>query len=139
MNWGKGIALTLIAFIAFIVTLGVKMMRADADLVSEDYYIKEVKYGNEITAQENARSAQVKLTKDVSNDGVMFSIDQATIASGKLKLIRSNDPGMDVNVDLKGKNVFIDQEKLSSGKYDVVIDWNDKNKSYQVRDVLWIP
>ena len=139
MNWGKGITVVLIGFIAFITTLGIKMMRADADLVSEDYYIKEVAYGTEINAQQNATLSKAKLSKDISSDGVMLSLSSTEVESGSVLLRRSNDPSLDVNHKLEGKNIFIDQKDLESGKYDVVVDWSHKNKPYQLRDVIWIP
>lgn len=139
MNWGKGITVVLIGFIAFITTLGIIMMRANADLVSEDYYIKEVAYGTEITAQENASMSNAKLSKDISADGVMLTLSSTKIESGTVLLRRANDPSLDVNHNLEGKNIFIDQQDLTPGKYDVVIDWKHKNKSYQLRDILWIP
>ena len=139
MNWGKGITVALIAFIAFITTLGVKMMRADADLVSEDYYIKEVAYGSEIVAQSNAIKSHASLKKEISQDGVMLSLSSTEVESGTVKIRRANDPNMDINLKLEGKNIFVDQNQLKKGKYELVIDWSHRNKAYQLRDELWIP
>jgi hypothetical protein len=139
MNWGKGIAITLILFIAFIVTLGVIMIKADANLVSEDYYIQEVKYGSEIVAQNNAKKSEIKLSKDITADGIMFSLSPTEVEEGTLLLRRSNDPSMDVKLALEGENIFIDRKVLNAGKYDVVIDWVLDGQSYQIRDILWIP
>jgi hypothetical protein len=139
MNWGKGIAIALILFIAFIVTLGVIMIKADANLVSEDYYIKEVKYGSEIVAQNNAKKNDVKLSTDFTTDGVMFTLSATEVEEGTLLLRRSNDPAMDVKMTLEGKNIFVDRKVLNAGKYDVVIDWILEGQSYQIRDILWIP
>lgn len=139
MNWGKGITIVLIGFIAFITTLGIKLMQADADLVSEDYYIKEVAYGNEINAQQNASTSQAKLSKEISSDGVMLSLSSAEVDFGSVLLRRSNDPSLDINHNLEGKNIFIDRKDLTTGKYDIVLDWSHENKSYQLRDEVWIP
>lgn len=139
MNWGKGITIFLIAFIGFITTLAVILMRADADLVSKDYYIEEVAYGSEITAQKNATTSSAKLSKEVTVDGVMLTLSSTEVEEGFVELRRSNDPTMDVNLKLEGKHIFIDQKHLNSGKYDIVIDWKQSDKSYQLRDVLWIP
>lgn len=139
MNWGKGITITLVAFIAFIVTLGVKMMRADADLVSEDYYKKEVEFGAEITAQENAQSQKVQLSKEVSEDGVMFTLTATQVDNGSILLRRSNDPSMDVTEKLEGTHLFVDGSQLEKGKYDIIVNWEHKQQPYQLRDVLWIP
>ena len=139
MNWGKGIAIALTLFIAFIVTLGVIMIKADANLVSEDYYIREVQYGSEIVAQNNAKRGDIKLSTEITSDGVMFALSPAEVEEGSLLLRRSNDPDMDVKMTLEGKNIFVDRKVLNPGKYDVVIDWIFEDKSYQIRDILWIP
>lgn len=139
MNWGKGIAIALIAFIAFIVTLGVNMMRADADLVSDDYYKREVVYGNEIVAQQNAQSLNTALKKDVTSEGVMLSLSTNQFETGTLLLRRSNDPSLDVQMEMDGPTVYIESTLLQKGKYDIIIDWKDNKKSYQHRDMLWIP
>ena len=49
MDWGKGILLTIIAFVAFIMTLVViSVKQDDIHLVTENYYEKEIKYQDQI-------------------------------------------------------------------------------------------
>lgn len=139
MNWGKGIAIALIGFIVFIVTLGVKMMKADADLVSDDYYKKEVVYGNEIVAQQNAKETNTTLEKEVSDEGVMLSLNTLHFEGGTLLLRRSNDPSMDIQLEMEGSTVYVESTQLQQGKYDIIIDWKGNDRSYQHRDLLWIP
>jgi nitrogen fixation protein FixH len=40
MNWGTGMAITMIAFMAFIIVLAVKMSNIETNLVEKDYYEK---------------------------------------------------------------------------------------------------
>ena len=50
MNWGARIALLYGGFVVLIVVLVTKSMREDFDLVSADYYNKELAYQNVIEA-----------------------------------------------------------------------------------------
>lgn len=131
--------IALIAFIAFIVTLGVKMIKADVELVSEDYYKQEVEYGAEITAQKNAKSSKVELKQEISESGILLSLTDANVDEGTLLLRRSNDPTKDIKDQLEGTTIFIEGSRLTKGKYDVIIDWKDDQKFYQLREVIWIP
>ena len=40
MNWGTGMAITMVAFMAFIIVLAVKMSNIETNLVEKDYYEK---------------------------------------------------------------------------------------------------
>ncbi len=58
-NWGTGIVLAFVAFIAFImyfVILASTNNRANHDLVTEEYYKEELAYQNEIDALTNAKN-----------------------------------------------------------------------------------
>ena len=55
MDWGKGILLTIIAFVGFIMTLVVISVRQDdIHLVAENYYEKEIKYQDQIEREKSA-------------------------------------------------------------------------------------
>ena len=57
INWGTGIVLAFVAFISFIMYFVVQMNmedRADHELVTKDYYKKELAYQKEIDAEKNA-------------------------------------------------------------------------------------
>ena len=68
INWGTGIVLAFIAFISFIMYFVIQMNtddRADHELVTTDYYKKELAYQQEIDAEQNAAvlKAQLQITK----------------------------------------------------------------------------
>lgn len=138
MNWGKGIAIFLVSFIVFITTLAVILMRANADLESADYYVREIKYGDEITAQQNAHNANLSIHESVDQDGVLLRIEGTKISEeGQVRLIRPDNPNYDIAKTFKGNAVFIPIEELNQGKYKVVIDWL-ADQPYQLRNEIWI-
>lgn len=62
LNWGTGIALTLIGFAMFMSFMVYKAMQQDFDLVSEEYYADELVYQDIIDQKTNA----LKLTDKAS-------------------------------------------------------------------------
>ena len=68
-NWGTGIVITIIAFIAFIMYFVITMSTDNAyshDLVTDKYYQEELNYQEEINAEKNAK----KLSENIKIEGV---------------------------------------------------------------------
>lgn len=140
MNWGKGIAIFLGAFIIFISTLGYFMIKADAQLVSEDYYQKEVEYGTEISAETNALNSNAELSTGFKDDGLHIEVNNATdIIELNIGLLRSNNSDLDLNITSDENYIFIEQSKLVTGKYMLTALWKDDSKSYQIKKEIWVP
>ncbi|MBL0356996.1 MAG: FixH family protein [Chitinophagaceae bacterium] len=73
MNWGYKILFVYLAFVAGIVVMVFKSSSQKIDLVTEDYYAKELKYQDRIDAinRSNALSAPVKY--EVVNQQMIIS------------------------------------------------------------------
>ena len=59
INWGTGIVIAFIAFISFIMYFVINMninKKYDHDLVTEDYYKKELEFQNDIDKETNAKN-----------------------------------------------------------------------------------
>jgi hypothetical protein len=140
MNWGKGITIFLVLFIAFITTLAVILMRTDSELVSDDYYIREVMYGQEITAEQNALNAKAELHTEISEAGVFIQVKQEVLPSEiTVHLLRNNDPSKDVEEIAQGSSVFIESGSLNSGKYRLTVNYKIEEDVYQLKKEIWIP
>jgi hypothetical protein len=50
-NWGHGLTLGLICFVAFLAYMAYLAMSLPTNLVREDYYLAELEYGNQIDAE----------------------------------------------------------------------------------------
>ncbi|MCB0733834.1 MAG: FixH family protein [Flavobacteriales bacterium] len=62
MNWGRSIALVMILFIAFIVTIVVIVMRQDDSLVEKDYYEKGIQYSTEMDRIARSKDVHTSLS-----------------------------------------------------------------------------
>ncbi len=128
MDWGKGILLTIIAFVGFIMTLVVISVRQDdIHLVTENYYEKEIKYQDQIDRE----SASANLDREVLQfDAQSKSIllDLPVGAKGSLQLFRPSDARLDREfaleiTDLGKTSVSLGQ--LKSGYWKVQLTWTE--------------
>jgi hypothetical protein len=139
MNWGKGIAIFLVLFIGFILTLAIILMQANTDLVGEDYYIKEIAYEDEIVAESNAQKAGAKIETEVSEEGLFIHIKNIESPEDvTIHLLRGNDQDLDVSVQGDGAATFIERSELVVGKYILTITWKNGDKSYQIKKDIWV-
>lgn len=140
MNWGKGITIALIAFMSYIIYMAIVLMNQDTELVTPDYYKKEVLFEQEIIAQKNAINNNSKLDLNLSSEGLFIHLNTPDIVNAMhVKLYRPNTKNDDIVVESDGKNIFIDSHELKKGRYLVTAEWASQNKNFQIRDTLWIP
>ncbi len=139
INWGTGMVLVLVAFISFIMYFVVTMLTNkdyDQDLVVEDYYKAELHYQEEIDAEENALALKENI-QVFSKDGSWLvelpnAINLAKI-EGAIHLYRPSNKRLDFEIPLTGletNEVIIPNEKLISGRWNIMVNWTYENKEY---------
>ncbi|GAA0878337.1 hypothetical protein GCM10009119_13050 [Algoriphagus jejuensis] len=133
MDWGKGILITIIAFVGFMMTLVVISVRQDdIHLVAENYYEKEIKYQDQIEREK----ASVNLDREVlvfDSQSKSMVLDLPVGAKGNLQLFRPSDARLDQELKLDitepGKtNVPLDQ--LKSGYWRVQLTWTENGVEF---------
>ena len=75
-NWGTGIVVTIIAFIAFIMYFVITMSTDNTyshDLVTDKYYQEELNYQQEIDAEKNANRLKEKVTIEKNSKGLQIN------------------------------------------------------------------
>lgn len=139
MNWGKGIAIFLVLFIGFILTLAIVLMQANTDLVGEDYYKKEIAYEDEIIAESNAEKSGAKIETEVSEDGLFVHIKRVESPEDvRIHLLRGNNQKFDVSIPGDGAATFIKRSELVVGKYILTVTWKKGDKAYQIKKDIWV-
>lgn len=125
MNWGKGIAIALSGFIVFITILVIGFFSHSVDLESEDYYQKELFYGDEIKAIENASSLKERVVLSVTEDHILIQQpNDAVLENVQLSFQRPNDEKDDVRYEITGEKQFIIRRNaLKAGVYNVSISY----------------
>lgn len=133
MNWGKGILVTNILFVAFIMTLVViSVKQDDIHLVTENYYEKEIKYQEQIEREKSAAqlSREVLLFDDASK---VILLDLPIGAKGELQLFRPSDARLDQLLPLEIKDAgktSISLNQLKPGYWRVKLTWVEDGVEY---------
>ncbi len=141
MNWGYKIALVYTAFAVFMITLVLKSMNQEHDLVAEDYYEKELKFQEQIDKQNlvTTNGKQVVWKHEANSLELVFPATENV--RGEIKLFRPSDAAKDYSVVVKPDNEGkqqIDLTKISKGKYLLQIDWKENGKAYFQETVIII-
>jgi nitrogen fixation protein FixH len=141
INWGTGIVLSFIGFIAFILFFVIRMSmddRANHDLVTEDYYKKELGYQKEINAEKEANALSEKTAiQKVENGLVIIFPKQQDYKEikGTVSLYRPSNKHLDFNfpISLSNAHLLIPDKSLLDGRWDIKVAWNYKEKEYLVK------
>jgi hypothetical protein len=133
MDWGKGILLTIISFVALIMTLVVISVRMDGiELVTENYYQAEINYQDRIDQESSAlRLDRTVITYHSIDKNLVLDLPNGTI--GKLQLFRPSDATLDreiaVNV-LDTNHTSVSLNDLKQGYWKVQLSWTEAGKNY---------
>lgn len=145
MNWGKGLALTLIAFAALMAWFVVKASQNPEPLVTEQYYEQELKYQGRIddAQRANALSKAVDITMTEAGIRLVFPRElKGSAITGTLTLMRPNDPAKDlvlpVAADTTGTFTSADMH-LQSGRYNALLEWKAGTETYYTEEKLIAP
>ncbi|QBA63227.1 FixH family protein [Muriicola soli] len=142
INWGTGIVLSFIGFIAFILFFVVRMSmddRANHDLVTEEYYKKELSFQKEIDAMEKAKNRpyQVKLIRTDSGMIIQFPEDMTpSKIKGKVSLYRPSNKHLDIDfpISLSNTHLLIPDKRLLDGRWDIDVNWDYEGETYLFRE-----
>ena len=141
MNWGKGLTIVIIAFMSFILYMVITLMtKGNADLVSEDYYKKEIEYEKEIRALKNTEASKEKVVIMDKGDFIIFQFPTTkNIENIEIQLLRPNNDKKDVTVTEKNtKNVMIEKKKLEKGIYKASIHYTSQGQRFLQKEELKI-
>ncbi|HMY83206.1 MAG TPA: FixH family protein [Saprospiraceae bacterium] len=135
MNWGHGILITIIIFVASILGMVVLSSRQSIDMMDEGYYEKELKHQELIDESANfardngkveindlGKYLEVKIPENLTND----------ITSGNILMMRPSDKSLDVNIPMQMKSgkQLIDKNLLIKGLYNIRMSWINNGTTY---------
>ncbi len=142
INWGTGIVIAIVSFIGFILFLITLMMsdeNLDHELVTEDYYKKELVYQEEIDAEKNAQllSENIKISKTDEGLLIVFpqNFDYSKIV-GNVSLYRPSNKNLDFEIplDLSSHQLLIPKNNLVEGRWNVYVNWVYEGITYLYKD-----
>jgi hypothetical protein len=138
INWGTGIVIAFIAFISFIMYFVINMninKKYDHDLVTEDYYKKELEFQNDINKETNAKSLTQNIEWEKSDKGITLTFPKdfnTENITGKVFLYRPSNKQFDfeTTISLSNHNLLIPDKRLLDGRWNIKVDWQYNGKSY---------
>ena len=137
-NWGTGLVVGMLAFMTFILYLVITMStnkKYSHDLVTEEYYAKEIAYQNEIDAETNTYNLKEEIIGKKTTEGWLLTFPKELEPSkinGKVFLYRPSNQKLDFDfpIVLSGYNLLIPDKHLIDGRWNITIEWDYENKSY---------
>ncbi len=144
INWGVGIVIGFIIFMSFILFMVVKMMTNDNlnhDLVTEDYYKKELVFQEEIDAETNAQLLEenIAIIRDENVLVIVFP-SQFTLSKieGKVSFYRPSNKKLDFEIPivLSSNKLIIPKKQLVDGRWNISVIWEYEGVKYLYRDKI---
>ena len=138
MNWGTGLAIVLGLFIVFILYFVIRIStedKYDYDLVTEEYYKKELVFQKEMDDESNSNSLENSISGKKVSQGWMLTfpknIEYSKI-TGTVTLYRPSNKKLDFQIPLKLSNseMIIPDERLVPGRWNTIVQWNYDGEDY---------
>lgn len=143
-NWGHGLFVVIILGITGFLTLVFITTRERIDMVTDEYYPKELKYQDQIEKTKNYNALTQKIELKVNGDlAVIFPklTDKPEGITGNIHIYRPSDKRLDLQKEIQLDTTFtamFNKSALQSGKYEVIIEWQANNQPYLAKMPLYI-
>lgn len=143
-NWGHGIVLVIITGVIGFLSLVFITTRERIDMVTEDYYPKELKYDDQIAKIKNYNSLNKKVKVELGDElNILFPNDIADHdkISGIVHIYRPSDKDLDIEQEIKLNHNYqlsIEKSVLRSGKYELIIEWEANGQPYLTKEIIYI-
>ena len=127
-----------IAFILYFVVLSTRDPASNHDLVTEDYYRKELKYQEDLDAARNLEEIEGGVTARITDKGleiVFPEIMDPEKIIGTVSLYRPSNKQLDFEtpIQVSNKQLLIPKSRLLDGRWDIRVYWTYEGKPYLYR------
>ena len=137
-SWGHAIIFLYAGFVLAILFLVYKCTQHPVDLVSADYYNKEIKFQQQYDKEQNATelSTQLQLNVNSENKSVSFKFpvaENTTGLKGSIYFMRPDNSEDDKTIVIAANNSHlqtVDYNTWKKGLYRVEVNWSDGVKDY---------
>lgn len=144
LNWGHGILIAIIVMVIAILTLVLKISNEKIELVTEDYYPKELKYEEEIQKRISTEKLSEQVTINIGDSIIIdFPKDftDPSMIKGEVWFYKASNKKDDLKDSIRlNSNLSLKYplKQFSNGKYDVIIDWKYDGTNYYHKESILI-
>lgn len=144
-NWGTGIVIGILAFMAFILQYVIRVQTDDKynnELVTESYYEKELEV--------NANHQNNENLKELGENFSIYAIDEGVVVQfpedfdfheieGTISLYRPSDQNLDadISIELSSSAMLIPKNALADGRWDIIANWHYKDTHYYKKQPIF--
>jgi len=136
INWGWKIVILYSAFVVMILTLVYKSTQNKIEIVTPDYYQKELAYQSQIDKEQRTQHLKEQLHWQVNGKQVHLKFP-AEVAGKNVKaeilFYRANDSNQDFTMNALADSTgscLVTSDKFEKGVYQMQIDWTAEGVSY---------
>jgi len=136
LHWGWSILLVYITFMLiflFYFWRSFKELESN-ELVTKDYYNKELVYGDVVTKRQNADTMRIAVQIINTGKGLKIKFPDYTLpVEGKIELYKPDNSKLDREIPLQldeNGTQIVKPSQLISGRWNISVDWKSHNLPY---------
>lgn len=146
INWGTGIVIAFGLFMSFILFFVFRVQgnpKYDNELVVEEYYKQDSRFGEEMQKIQNTADLPEKPSIEEAQEGLKivfpagFDAHQIT---GKVSFYRPSAKKLDFEIPIRltQTSLLIPKSDLAGGRWDITLSWNYGNKDYISKKTVYL-
>jgi len=145
-NWGTGIVIGMLCFMIFILQYVIRVQtdsKFDNELVTEQYYEKEIEVDDNYQKEKNLNELGNKFNVSAVSEGIVIQFpedfDYHNI-QGNISLYRPSDQKMDadITIELSSSAMLIPKNALADGRWDIIVNWQYQGKAYYKKESIFL-
>jgi hypothetical protein len=138
MRFRNGIIAGMVLFMVFILSLVVVLSSKGSELTTEDYYLKDKNFQQNINARQLAMDIKNPAIVKVENKLLTIVFKENRVASNvMISFTRPNDKSLDREVKIGTTPATVPVKFLEKGNYDMTITYQIDGKKYeQVEELI---
>ena len=146
INWGTGIVIAFALFITFILYFVFSVQsnsKYDNELVVEEYYKHDAKFGDEMVRVQNATDLAQKPLITNTSEGITIVFPEVYSPKdikGTVSFYRPSNKKFDFDVPilLSGSSLFVPAKRLVGGRWDINMEWQYEGEQYLTKEIIYI-
>jgi len=145
MNWGIKILIFYLGFVVMVLASVFFAMTQKVDLVTDNYYEKELKHQEQIDKQQRTKSLKEKTEIQLLDKQIIIKfpvLPDKNNQKNSVLLYRPSDPSKDLRIEIKTDTLgiqIISAEKLTKGFWKIKLSWVSNEAEYYDESILNIP
>ncbi len=146
INWGTGIVIAFALFMTFILYFVIKVQsdsKYDNELVVDEYYKHDAKFGDEMVRIQSAQDLAQKPVITDTAEGITIIFPEVYVPKnikGKVSFYRSSSEKLDFDVPiaLSGSSLLVPKNRLLDGRWEINMEWQYNGKQYLTKETVYI-